>query len=105
VASWLVAELLQSGRLVRGTVRARRPRVASVTGLAGTRAPDAVRGRLQSPGTFDVPVDGAHTVFHTASPYVVDVADPQRDLVAPASRDAERPARVREGAVRCAASS
>jgi dihydroflavonol-4-reductase len=83
VASWLVAELLQSGRLVRGTVRAR-TRASHLTGLAGSARLTLYEADLQSPGTFDVPVDGAHTVFHTASPYVVDVADPQRDLVAPA---------------------
>jgi len=83
VASWLVSELLQSGRLVRGTVRAR-SRASHLTSIAGSGRLTLYEADLQSPGTFETPVDGAHTVFHTASPYVVDVADPQRDLVAPA---------------------
>jgi dihydroflavonol-4-reductase len=83
VASWLVAELLASGRHVRGTVRARTraPHLARLDGSAHLELHDA---DLLTPGAFDAPVDGCHTVFHTASPYVVDVADPQRDLVAPA---------------------
>jgi dihydroflavonol-4-reductase len=83
VASWLVAELLGSGRLVRGTVRAR-ARASHLTRLTGSARLTLYEADLQTPGTFDAPVDGCHTVFHTASPYVVDVADPQRDLVAPA---------------------
>jgi dihydroflavonol-4-reductase len=83
VASWLVAELLRGGRLVRGTVRAR-ARAPHLTGLAGSDRLELHAADLQTPGAFDAPVDGCHTVFHTASPYVVDVADPQHDLVAPA---------------------
>ena len=43
-----------------------------------------VEAELQTPGAFDDAVAGCTTVFHTASPYVVDVEDPQRDLVDPA---------------------
>ncbi len=83
VASWLVAELLAGGRLVRGTVRAR-ARAPHLLELGGGAGLDLHEADLQTPGAFDAPVEGAHTVFHTASPYAVDVADPQRDLVAPA---------------------
>jgi dihydroflavonol-4-reductase len=83
VASWLVAELLATGRHVRGTVRAR-ARASHLSGLAGSAALELHEADLQTVGAFDAPVLGCHTVFHTASPYVVDVADPQRDLVAPA---------------------
>lgn len=83
VASWLVAELLDRGRLVRGTVRAR-GRATHLTSLAGSTSLELYEADLLTPGAFDAVVEGCHTVFHTASPYVVDVADPQRDLVVPA---------------------
>jgi dihydroflavonol-4-reductase len=83
VASWLVAQLLEGGRRVRGTVRAR-ARAPHLTGVDGSAGLELHEADLQTPGSFDAPVDGCHTVFHTASPYIVDVADPQRDLIAPA---------------------
>ena len=84
VASWLVADLLQKGTQVRGTVRDR-GRAGHLTSLPGAAERLAlVEADLQAPGAFDDAVAGCATVFHTASPYVVDVADPQRDLVDPA---------------------
>lgn len=39
---------------------------------------------LLQPGTFDAAVTGCSYVFHTASPFIHQVADPQRDLIDPA---------------------
>ena len=39
---------------------------------------------LTTPGAFDDIVKGCEIVFHTASPFVLTVEDPQRDLVDPA---------------------
>ena len=39
---------------------------------------------LLKDGSFDAAVEGCTYVFHTASPFVLQVADPQRDLVDPA---------------------
>jgi dihydroflavonol-4-reductase len=84
VASWLVEGLLRQGDTVRGTVRDR-ARAGHVTALAGAgERLQLVEADLEAPGAFDAAVAGCTTVFHTASPYVVDVADPQRDLVDPA---------------------
>lgn len=83
VASWLVADLLRKGDLVRGTVRDR-GRAGHLTALPGAERLELVEADLQTPGAFDPAVAGCATVFHTASPYAVDVADPQRDLVDPA---------------------
>lgn len=86
VASWLVADLLRKGNRVRGTVRDRR-RADHVTALPGAdQRLELVEADLLTAGAFDRAVAGCSTVFHTASPYVVDVADPQRDLVDPAVR-------------------
>jgi dihydroflavonol-4-reductase len=39
---------------------------------------------LLTPGAYDAAVAGCEYVMHTASPYVLDVKDPQKDLVDPA---------------------
>jgi dihydroflavonol-4-reductase len=84
VASWLVADLLRRGDVVRGTVRGR-GRAGHLTALPGAEDRlQLLEADLQTPGAFDAAVTGCSTVFHTASPYVVDVADPQRDLIDPA---------------------
>jgi len=84
VASWLVADLLRKGEHVRGTVRDRN-RAGHLISLPGAAERlTLVEAELQTPGAFDDAVADCTTVFHTASPYVVDVEDPQRDLVDPA---------------------
>ena len=84
VASWLVRELLEKGVLVRGTVR----RVASADHLralpGAVERLELVEADLTVPGSFEAAVRGCTVVFHTASPYVIQVDDPQRDLVDPA---------------------
>lgn len=86
VASHVVRELLAAGRRVRGTVRRTEPEaVAHVRSLpgAGERL-ELVQADLMEPDSFDRAVLGCRVVLHTASPYVLDSKDPQRDLVDPA---------------------
>jgi nucleoside-diphosphate-sugar epimerase len=84
VASWLVRELLEKGVLVRGTVR----RVASADHLralpGAVERLELVEADLTAPGSFEPAVRGCTVVFHTASPYAIQVDNPQRDLVDPA---------------------
>ena len=84
VASWLVRELLERGVTVRGTVR----RVAFADHLRALPGAvdrlELVEADLTVPGSFEPAVRGCAAVFHTASPYVIQVDDPQRDLVDPA---------------------
>jgi dihydroflavonol-4-reductase len=84
VASWLVRELLEKGVLVRGTVR----RIASADHLralpGAVERLELVEADLTVPGSFEPAVRGCAVVFHTASPYVIQVDHPQRDLVDPA---------------------
>ena len=83
VASWLVRELLERGLQVRGTARrASVPHLQSLPGAAERL--ELVEADLLAPSSFDAAVQGCATVFHTASPYVIQVDDPQRDLVDPA---------------------
>ena len=85
VASWLVKELLERGDItVRGTVR----RIASADHLralpGAAERLELVEADLTIPGSFEPAVRGCAVVFHTASPYVIQVENPQRDLVDPA---------------------
>ena len=87
IASHLVRDLLAAGHRVRGTVRS----LAATDSHAHLRALPGAAERLELieadllvPGSFDTAVAGASHVFHTASPYRLDVRDPQRELVEPA---------------------
>jgi dihydroflavonol-4-reductase len=84
VASWLVKQLLERGITVRGTVR----RVASADHLralpGAAERLELVEADLTVAGSFEPAVRGCAVVFHTASPYIIQVDDPQRDLVDPA---------------------
>ena len=84
VAAWLVRELLERGIQVRGTVR----KVASAGHLRALPGAaehlELVEADLTKPASFEPAVRGCAVVFHTASPYVIHVDDPRRDLVDPA---------------------
>lgn len=86
IAAHIVRELLELGYRVRGTVRRLDPaKYAYLTALPGAEERlELVAAELLTPGSYDDAVAGCTGVLHTASPYVVDVADPQRDLVDPA---------------------
>lgn len=87
IASHIVAQLLAAGHHVRASVRTTKTPdgVAHLRALpgAGTRL-DLVEADLLAPRVFEGLLGGCDVVMHTASPYVLDVADPQRDLVDPA---------------------
>ncbi len=86
VASHIVRTLLERGYEVRGTVR--KPddaeRYGYLTDLDEEGRLTLVGGDLLVDGSYDEAVAGCDAVMHTASPYVIDVKDPQRDLVDPA---------------------
>ena len=86
IGSQIVRELLEHGYRVRGTVRSpeRARSDGYLTALPGSDRLDLVEADLNRPGSFDSAMDGSEYVIHTASPYVVSVDDPQRDLIDPA---------------------
>jgi dihydroflavonol-4-reductase len=87
VAGAIVQELLEKGYSVRGTTRdpERAWRQRYVTGLPGAdERLELVAADLTDPAAFDKAVAGCEYVIHTASPYVTNVENPQRDLVDPA---------------------
>ena len=89
VAAEIVKQLLENGYHVRGTTRDVDKTKADghLTGLPGAdERLELVQADLVDEGSFDGPMQGCEYVMHTASPYILDVEDPQRDLVDPAVR-------------------
>ena len=90
IASHLVADLLGQGRRVRGTVRNPAKGTDHLRALPGAAERlELVAADLTTEGAFDRVVEGTTHVIHTASPYVLTVKDPQKDLVDPAVRGTE----------------
>ena len=87
IASHIVAALLAKGHRVRGSVRSleKGDELASLRGLPGaSERLELVAADLLRQGAFDGAAQGCDAVLHTASPYVLDAKDPQRDLIDPA---------------------
>lgn len=87
IGAHLAALLLARGCRVRGTVRSLRDpaRYDFLTSLPGADDRLALfEASLQHEGSYDTAVAGCTAVMHGASPYVLHVEDPQRDLVDPA---------------------
>ncbi len=87
IASRIVEQLLASGRTVRGTVRSLKKTqdLAPLRALPGARERlELVEAELLADGSFDRAAAGCESVVHAASPYVLTVTNPQRELVDPA---------------------
>ena len=87
IASYVIRELLDNGYTVRGTVRGltegnNYEYLTSLSGAAGRL--ELVQAELLTEGSYDEAIAGCEYIIHTASPYVLDVKDPQKDLVDPA---------------------
>jgi nucleoside-diphosphate-sugar epimerase len=88
VAGWIIKELLEGRVTVHATVRdtSRTEKLRHLTDIAET-APGKIRffeADLLQDGSFAEAMAGCGVVFHTASPFVTTVKDPQKDLVDPA---------------------
>ncbi|GAA3929916.1 SDR family oxidoreductase [Litoribacillus peritrichatus] len=85
IAAHAVKQLLEQGYRVRGTVRGTADKYPYLTSLEGADDRlELVQADLLTNGAFDAVVEGCEYVLHTASPYIVDVKDPQKELVDPA---------------------
>lgn len=87
IASYLIRELLDCGYNVRGTVRGLTEgnKYEYLTSLPGAAERlELVQAELLTEGSYDEAVAGSEYVMHTASPYFLDVKEPQHDLVDPA---------------------
>lgn len=85
IAAHIVNQLLEKGYRVRGTVRKSPETYAFLTNLPGATARlELFEADLLRPESFVSAVDGCHYVIHTASPYTINVKNPEKDLVEPA---------------------
>lgn len=88
VAGWLVKKLLETGLTVHAAVRnpENKAKVAHLDAIAAA-SPGKIRyfkSDLLEPGSYAEAMAGCELVYHTASPFVTEVQDPQRDLIDPA---------------------
>jgi dihydroflavonol-4-reductase len=87
IGSEIVSVLLDRGYTVHGTVRdpENEPKVTPLLELAGaSERLELFRADLLNGDGFASAFQGCDVVMHVASPFVIDVEDPQRDLVDPA---------------------
>ncbi|KAK7341240.1 hypothetical protein VNO80_24166 [Phaseolus coccineus] len=87
IASWIIKFLLQRGYTVRATVRdpSKREKVDHLLKL--DRAKERLhffKADLLEEGSFDSAFEGCNGVFHTASPVLLTINDPQNELIDPA---------------------
>ena len=87
IASRIIERLLGAGYPVHGTVRsiAKGKDVELLRALPGAASRlELFEADLGRSGSFDEAARGCGAAIHTASPYVLNVRNPQRDLVDPA---------------------
>jgi len=88
VAGWIVKRLLEEGFTVHAPVRD--PENGSSLKFLNEIAKNSkgfikyYKADLLNEGSYDEAMTGCELVFHTASPFILAVKDPQRDLVDPA---------------------
>lgn len=88
VAGWIVKRLLDDGFTVHAAVRQpdNKEKTKFLDALA-EKAPGSIkyfRSDLLEDGSYKKAMEGCEIVFHTASPFKLNVDNPQRDLVDPA---------------------
>ncbi|KAE9620201.1 putative cinnamyl-alcohol dehydrogenase [Lupinus albus] len=87
IASWIVKFLLHRGYTVRATVRdpSNPKKVEHLLELDGANERlQLFKADLLQESSFDSVIQGCDAVFHTASPVIFTVNDPQAELVNPA---------------------
>ncbi|MBO6514977.1 MAG: NAD-dependent epimerase/dehydratase family protein [Bacteroidia bacterium] len=93
VASWLVKMLLEDGITVHAAVRdpKNEKKIAHLKELAAHSNGEIkfFKTDLLTPGSYTSAMDGCELVYHTASPYTIDVKDPLKQLVEPALHGTE----------------
>lgn len=90
VASWLVKKLLEDGITVHAAVRnpAKKEKYAHLEELAA-KLPGSIRyfkTDLLTEGSYAEAMEGCELVYHTASPFTLDIKDPKKELIEPAEQ-------------------
>jgi dihydroflavonol-4-reductase len=88
VASWLVKQLVEDGRTVHAAVRnpAKKEKYAHLDAIA-EKSEGSIKyfeSDLLKEGSYAEAMEGCELVYHTASPFSLDVKDPQKELIDPA---------------------
>jgi nucleoside-diphosphate-sugar epimerase len=90
VASWLVKRLLDEGITVHAAVRS--PENDKKVGHLKTAAANSkgelklFKADLLTPHSYKEAMEGCELVYHTASPFITDVKNPQKELIEPAEK-------------------
>ncbi len=88
VAGWLVKKLLEEGITVHAAVRNpdKKEKLKFLDKIASKSKGEIkyFKSDLLSEGSYAEAMKGCELVFHTASPFIVDVKDPQKELIDPA---------------------
>ncbi len=88
IASWLVKKLLDKGFTVHAAVRNPddKDKIAHLE-QASNLSKGSIKffaTNLLSPDSYKRAMEGCSLVYHTASPFTVDIKDPQKELINPA---------------------
>jgi nucleoside-diphosphate-sugar epimerase len=88
VAGWLVKKLLDEGLTVHAAVRdpENKAKLAHLDEIAANAKGTIkyYKSDLLTEGSYDEAMKGCELVYHTASPFTLNVKDPQKDLMDPA---------------------
>lgn len=88
VAGWVVSRLLQNGHTVHAPIRSpENPGKTKYLDQLADKFPGNIKyfkADLLDEGSYDEAMRGCELVIHTASPFSLDIDDPQKDLVDPA---------------------
>ncbi|SHJ30170.1 3-beta hydroxysteroid dehydrogenase/isomerase family protein [Shimia gijangensis] len=88
VAGWIVKGLLDAGLTVHAPVRDpdNSEKLQHLTNLAANSAGEIkfFKADLLDEGSYDEAMQGCAVVFHTASPFTINVKDAQKELIDPA---------------------
>lgn len=93
VASWVVKRLLDEGITVHAAVRNPKDenKLSHLREAAAQSQGDIkfFKGDLLIPGSYKEAMEGCELVYHTASPFTIDIKDPQKELIEPAVHGTE----------------
>lgn len=88
VAGWIVKRLLEAGLTVHAPIRdPRNPEKTKYLDAIAQVSPGEIkyfRADLLDEGSYAEAMAGCGIVFHTASPFIIDVKDAQKELIDPA---------------------
>lgn len=104
IASWIIHDLLKAGQTVYGSVRdlERTDKHQHLLDIA-EKAPgklELFEADLLIDGSFSEAAKKCDYILHTASPFKIDVSDPQKELVEPAVKGTENVMRSALAAVK-----